>query len=67
MWAALLGFLQALPKLLDLGEALAKSIASLIELQRERNQIEKTKVAMEAAVATKDTSKIEELLRGGFK
>ena len=64
MFAALLGFLQALPKLLDLGERLVIAIQDLVKAQQALALKKEFDAAIEEAIKTRDTTKLENILRG---
>lgn len=61
--AALLAFLKALPKLIEIGERLYAQGEQFIELEQRKAKALEMRNAIEVAKISKDTSKIEDLFR----
>jgi len=64
MFAALKAALLALPVIIELVQKVLMNLNNLIDTQRDEILRRKFKEGIDEAVATKDTSKIENTLRG---
>ena len=62
--AAILAFLKALPKLVELGERLYAQGEKFIEVEQRKAKALEMRNAIEVAKISKDTSKIEDLFNG---